>query len=100
MCANCFSRLEVVVGQVAAASILLKRPVHDVLADFGVVAPIDDLGDLAYTVSFLDALDLDATEILGADAVAVAATWTHAPSRRPFALGATIAGRFRRRQFA
>jgi hypothetical protein len=97
MCVNCFSKLDVVVGQVVSASILLKRPTHEFLAELGVVAPIDDLGDLAYTVSFLRALDLSAEEILGPDAVDVAATWTTAPARKPFVLGWLAPQRRRRR---
>ncbi len=99
MCANCFSKLDVVVGQVAGAAILLKRPTQDFLADLGVVAPYDELGELAHTVSFLRALDLDPVEILGADAVDVAATWTTAPARKPFAFG-WLVPQLRRRRFA
>ncbi len=99
MCANCFSKLDVVVGQVAAAAIVLKRPTQDFLADLGVVAPFDQLGELAHTVSFLRALELDPVAILGADAVDVAATWTTAPPRRPFALG-WLVPTVRRRRFA
>lgn len=87
MCANCFSKLDVVVGQVVGAAVLLKRPTQDFLAELGVVLPFDELGELAHTVSFLRALDLDAVEILGSDAVEVASTWTTAPQRKPFAFG-------------
>ncbi len=100
MCANCFSKLDVVVSQVVGASILLKRPTHDLLADLGVVAPFDELGELAHTVGFLRALDLDAVDILGADAVDVASTWTTAPARKPFAFGRLIPRPARRRRFA
>ena len=96
MCANCFSKLEVVVGQVVGAAVLLKRPTQDFLAELGVVAPYDELGQLAHTVSFLRALDLDAVEILGSDAVDVASTWTTAPPRRPFAFGWLVPLRRRR----
>lgn len=99
MCANCFSKLEVVVGQIAGAAVLLKRPTQDFLAELGVVAPYDELGELAHTVSFLRALDLDAVEILGADAVDAAATWTTAPQRRQFAFR-WLAPQLRRRRLA
>jgi hypothetical protein len=98
MCVNCFSKLDVVVGQVGAVAVLLKRPTQDFLADLGVVAPYDELGELAHTVSFLRSLDLDPVEILGADAVDVAATWTTAPARKPFALAWLVPQR--RRRFA
>ena len=99
MCVNCFSKLDVVVGQVVGASMLLKRPTQDFLAELGIVAPYDELGELAQTVSFLRALDLDAVEILGADAVEVASTWTAPPTRKPFAFG-WLVPQFRRRRFA
>ena len=99
MCANCFSKLDVVVSQVVGAAVLLKRPAQDFLAERGVVAPYDELGELAHTVSFLRTLDLDPVEILGADAVGVAATWTIAPRRKPFAFGWLVALP-RRRRFA
>ena len=85
MCVNCFSKLDVVIGQVAGAAIVLKRPVQNVLAELGIVAPYDELGELAHTVSFLRSLDLDPVEILGPDAVHAAGTWTTAPSRKKFA---------------
>ncbi len=100
MCANCFSKLEVVVGQVIGASVLLKRPAQDFLADLGLVAPYDELGELAHTVSFLRSLDLDAVEILGQEAVDTAATWTTAPQRKPFAFGWLVPRPARRRRFA
>ena len=99
MCANCFSKLDVVVSQVVGAAVLLKRPAQDFLAEHGVVAPYDELGELAHTISFLRTLDLDPVEILGADAVDVAATWTTAPLRKPFAIGRLVALP-RRRRFA
>lgn len=100
MCANCFSKLEVVVGQVVGAAVLLKRPTQDFLADLGVVAPYDELGELAHTVAFLRALDLDAEEILGADAVDVASTWKTAPARKPFVFGWLVPRPARSRRFA
>ena len=101
MCVNCLSKLDVVVGQVGAAAVLLKRPTQDFLAELGIVAPYDELGELAHTVSFLRSLDLDPVEILGADAVDVAATWTTAPGRKPFAFGWLMPSpRRRRRRFA
>ena len=99
MCVNCLSKLDIVVSQVIGASVLLKRPTQDFLADMGVVAPYDELGELAQTVSFLRALDLDAVEILGADAVEVAGTWTTAPTRKPFVFGWLVPA-LRRRRFA
>ncbi len=97
MCVNCFSKLDVVVSQVIGATALLKRPTQDFFAELGVVAPYDELGQLAHTVSFLQALDLDPVEILGTDAVDVAATWTTAPARKPFALGWLVPALRRRR---
>jgi hypothetical protein len=87
MCANCLSTFDVVVSQALAAAAVLKRPVQARLAAAGWVAPIDVLGENAHTVSFLRSLDLDPVEILGADIVEAAASWTPTPwTRRRFAL--------------
>jgi hypothetical protein len=87
MCANCFSTFDVVVSQGLAAAAVLKKPVQTRLAAAGWVAPIDVLGDNARTVSFLRSLDLDPVEILGADIVEAAQSWTPTPwTRRRFAV--------------
>jgi hypothetical protein len=75
MCANCFSTFDVLATQVLTAGAALHRPVRSQLAAAGWVRPIDMLGEEAHTVAFLQALDLDPVEILGADNVTAAATW-------------------------
>ncbi len=79
MCANCISRAEVVVGQAGLAYAILREPVHNVLANAGIVAPIDPVKRDVRTVAFLRSLDLDPVEILGADVVDAAARWVPVP---------------------
>ncbi len=73
------SSTEVVIGQLGLAAAVLKAPVHRLLADAGIVAPIDPVKRDVRTVGFLRALDLDPVEILGADAVAAADAWQPLP---------------------
>ena len=82
MCATCVSSTEVFAGQAALAIAVLREPVHRLLADAGVVAPIDPVKRDVRTVAFLRSLDLDPVEILGAGTVAAADAWTPAPYER------------------
>jgi hypothetical protein len=75
MCTNCVSTTEVLAGQAALAFAVLREPVHNLLAQAGVVAPIDPVKRDVRTVSFLRSLELDPVEILGADVVAAADAW-------------------------
>lgn len=100
MCANCLSTFDINASKAIVGAMLLKRPAQDLLADLGVVAPYDELGELAHTVLFLRSLDLDAVEILGSDAVEVAATWKTAPRRKPFVFGSLVPRPARRRRVA
>ena len=75
MCVNCVSASEQIAANGALAVAVLRAPVHRLLARAGVVAPPDPLGRDARTVGFLRALDLDPSEILGAEAVERAEAW-------------------------
>jgi hypothetical protein len=75
MCMNCVSTAEAAVGQVAFVGYVLKKPVHRLVARWGVVAPPDEIGRDVRTIAFLRSLDLDPVEVLGADVVDAAATW-------------------------
>jgi hypothetical protein len=90
MCASCVSTVEVAFGQAALAAAVLRGPVHRLLADAGVVAPIDLVARDVRTVSFLRSLDLDPVEVLGAQAVAAADAWVpgaYAPRRSARPIG-------------
>ena len=76
---NCGSSTEVVVGQLGLAAAVLKDPVHRLLADAGLVPPIDPVKRDVRTVSFLRSLDLDPVEILGAEVVTAADAWQPLP---------------------
>jgi hypothetical protein len=76
MCASCVSSTEVIAGQAALAFAVLREPVHRLLADAGVVAPIDPVKRDVRTVAFLRSLDLDPVDILGAGTVAAADAWS------------------------
>ena len=99
VCANCLSTFDIAASKAIVAAVLLKRPMQDLLAELGVVAPHDALGELAHTVSFLRSLDLDPVEVLGSDAIDVASTWTTAPQRKPLAFG-WLVPQLRRRRLA
>jgi hypothetical protein len=83
MCVNCLSNAEFVAAKIALAAVVLKNPVHQALADLGVVAPpCIEMRD-AHIVGFLRSLDLDAGEVLGADVVARADEWVASGAQRP-----------------
>lgn len=82
MCVNCVSTTEVVVGQIGLAVAVFKEPVHNLLANAGLVPPIDLVKRDVRTVAFLRGLDLDPVEILGAGAVAAADGWVPVPYER------------------
>jgi hypothetical protein len=69
------SQFEVHAGQALLALAIFKRPIHNALADAGLVAPFDIIGRDADTVAFLRAIELDPVEVLGADIVAAAEAW-------------------------
>ena len=75
MCANCLSNAEVAVAHVGLAAAVLRRPVHDLLAAAGVVAPYDPVKRDVRTVAFLRSLELDPVEVLGVDVVEAADRW-------------------------
>lgn len=79
MCANCVSHAEVVVGQAGLAFAVLREPVHNMLANAGLAAPLDPVKRDVRTVAFLRSLDLDPVEILGGDVVAAAERWVPLP---------------------
>jgi hypothetical protein len=92
MCVNCLSQAETLVAQTALVAAVVREPAHRFLAEIGLVdAPCAVARD-AHTVSFLRSLDLDATEVLGADLVAAADAWV--------AAGQPRAARSRARAFA
>jgi hypothetical protein len=69
MCVNCLTQAEVAAANVAVTAAVLKAPVHRLLADVGLVAPIDHVARDMRTVAFLRSLDLDPVAVLGADVV-------------------------------
>jgi len=73
MCANC------VAGQVGLAFAVLREPVHNLLAEVGLVAPIDRVARDVRTIAFLTSLDLEPVEVLGSDVVAAAERWVPLP---------------------
>lgn len=79
MCTTCVSTAEVVAGQVGLAVAVLHEPAHRLLANVGLVAPIDRVARDVRTVAFLRALDLDPVEVLGNDVVAAAERWVPLP---------------------
>lgn len=79
MCANCVSTAEVVAGQVGLAFAVFREPVHNLLAEAGLIAPIDLVARDVRTIAFLTALDLDPVEVLGSDVVAAAERWVPLP---------------------
>lgn len=79
MCTNCVSTAEVVIGQVGLAFAVLREPVHNLLAEAGLVAPLDLVARDVRTIAFLMALDLDPVEVLGSDVVAAAERWVPLP---------------------
>jgi hypothetical protein len=78
MCVNCLSQSEAVVAQSALVAMLVREPIHHLLAELGVVDAPSYVARDAHTVSFLRSLDLDADAVLGAPAVAAADSWVAA----------------------
>ena len=84
MCVNCMSNAEAAVATAAIAGYLVKEPVHRALAAAGLAPDPDPVAHDVRTVAFLRGLDLDPVEVLGADVVAQAESWTPDTSWVPF----------------
>jgi hypothetical protein len=69
------SSAEQVAAGAGVAVALVRRPVHQVLAAAGLVAPADPVRRDVRTIGFLRALDLDPEEILGSAVVERADAW-------------------------
>jgi hypothetical protein len=76
MCVNCLSNAEAVVTAALFATYVLKPPVHRLSAKLDLAPVPDPIAHDVRTVAFLNALDLDPQEILGAEVVAQASAWT------------------------
>jgi hypothetical protein len=66
------------------ATYFLKPPLHKLLAKVDLAPDPDPVAHDVRTVAFLEALDLDPVEVLGADVVAQASAWTPDSSWVPF----------------
>lgn len=75
MCVNCMSNAEAAGVAAIAATYFLKPPVHKMLAKLDLAPDPDPVAHDVRTVAFLDALDLDPVDALGAHAVEAAAAW-------------------------
>ena len=84
MCVNCMSNAEAAGVAALTATYFLKPPVHQLLAKVDLAPDPDPVAHGVRTVAFLEALDLDPVEVLGADAVAQAAAWTPDTTWVPF----------------
>ena len=84
MCVNCMSNAEAAGAAAMAATYFLKPPVHRMLAAIDLAPDPDPVAHDVRTVAFLEALDLDPVDALGADAVAAAASWTPDTTWVPF----------------
>lgn len=67
-----------------AATYFLKPPVHQLLAELDLAPDRDPVAHDVRTVAFLQALDLDPVDALGAEVVAAAAAWTPDTTWVPF----------------
>ncbi|NND73916.1 MAG: hypothetical protein HKN44_02815 [Ilumatobacter sp.] len=76
MCATCISNAEAAVAWAGVAGYVLTPRVHRALASVGLAPEPDPVAHDVRTVAFLRALDLDPVEVLGADVVAQAESWT------------------------
>ena len=76
MCANCLSTAEAATAWAAVAAYVIRPPAHRMLARAGLAPDPDPVAHDVRTVAFLEALDLDPVEVLGADVVAQASSWT------------------------
>ena len=84
MCVNCMSNAEAAGVAAITATYFLKPPLHKLLAKVDLAPDPDPVAHDVRTVAFLEALDLDPVEALGAEAVAHAAAWTPDTSWVPF----------------
>ncbi|BAN03034.1 hypothetical protein YM304_27200 [Ilumatobacter coccineus YM16-304] len=84
MCVNCMSNAEAAGALAAAATYVIKPPVHRMLAKLDLAPDPDPVAHDVRTVAFLEALDLDPVEVLGADTVAQASAWSPDTSWVPF----------------
>ncbi len=75
MCMNCVSNGETVAAAAALVVTMAKDPLHQALADVGLVAPPSTIARDANTVAFLRHLDLDPVPVLGAEPVRAADRW-------------------------
>ena len=66
------------------ATYFLKPPLHKMLAKVDLAPDPDPVAHDVRTVAFLEALDLDPVEVLGADVVSEAAAWTPDTTWVPF----------------
>lgn len=85
MCANCVSKLDLVVGTIGVGSYVFRGPVKAGLVDLGILPEPHPLAVEMRTVAFLRDLDLDPAAILGedvVDAVDRALEWEHKPVYR------------------
>jgi hypothetical protein len=85
MCANCVSKLDLVVGTLGFGSYVFHGPVKSGLVELGILPEPHPLAVEIRTVSFLRDLDLDPAEVLGedvVDAVDRALQWEHRPVYR------------------
>jgi len=78
------SNAEAAGAAAVAVGYFLKPPVHKLLARLDLAPDPDPVAHDVRTVAFLEALDLDPVDALGADAVAQASAWTSASSWVPF----------------
>lgn len=84
MCVNCMSNAEAAGAAAVAATYFIKPPIHRLLARLDLAPDPDPVAHDVRTVAFLEALDLDPVDALGADVVASAATWTPDTTWVPF----------------
>jgi hypothetical protein len=84
MCVNCMSNAEAAGVAAIAVGHLVKGPVHRTLARLDLAPDPDPIAHDVRTVAFLEALDLDPVDVLGAATVARASTWTPDRSWVPF----------------
>jgi hypothetical protein len=78
------SNAEAVGVAAITATYFLKPPLHKLLAKVDLAPDPDPVAHDVRTVAFLEALDLDPVEVLGADVVAQASAWTPDSSWVPF----------------
>lgn len=84
MCVNCMSNVEAAGAAAMAATYFLKPPIHRMLAKVDLAPDPDPVAHDVRTVAFLEALDLDPVEVLGAGVVAQASAWSPDSSWVPF----------------